>query len=147
MKQQDKPFTILIADDDEIDCDLMDKALQRAIPDSSRHFVENGEALLDYLYHRNIFKDPATSPSPDLILLDLNMPIKDGREALKEIRENHNFCSIPIIILTTSEEEWDIRTCYSLGANTYMTKPYRFENLVHTMEILGQYWFRVAKLP
>jgi CheY-like chemotaxis protein len=147
MNDKQRTFTILIADDDEMDCELMDKALERAIPLSARLFVENGEELLDYLYKRNEFSEPGSAPVPDLILLDLNMPVKDGREALKEIRQDHDLCSIPIVILTTSEEEWDIRTCYKLGANSYITKPYRFENLVKTMEVISQYWFHIAKLP
>ena len=110
-------------------------------------FVFDGEELLDYLYHRGRFSDPASSPRPGIIFLDLNMPKKDGREALRELKSNPSFRQIPIIVLTTSKAEEDIYRTYDLGANSYITKPVTFPGLVQVMNDLGRYWFEIVDLP
>ncbi len=140
------PITILMADDDKDDCLLVKDAFKESRLRNDLYFVENGEELLDFLYHRGKYSE-ANSPRPGLILLDLNMPRKDGREALKEIKADPDLRSIPIVILTTSSQEEDILRSYNMGANSYITKPVTFEGLVEVMRYLGKYWFEIVELP
>jgi CheY-like chemotaxis protein len=109
--------------------------------------VENGEDLLDYLLRRGKYLDLVDLPRPGLILLDLNMPRKDGREALREIKADPALRQIPVVILTTSRADTDIDRIYELGANSFITKPVRFEALVAVMKVLSQYWFQTVELP
>lgn len=139
--------TILVAEDDSEDRILTKEALIVNNLANDLHFVEDGEELLDYLYHRGKYHDPASAPRPGLLLLDLNMPRKDGREALQEIKADPSLRSIPVIVLTTSDSEDDIRDCYDLGANSYITKPITFAGLIRAMRAVSQYWFGTAGLP
>ena len=109
--------------------------------------LADGEELLDYLHRRDQFANPADSPRPGLILLDLNMPRKDGREALREIKADPTLRSIPIVVLTTSKQEEDILRTYDLGVNSFITKPVTFEGLVDVIKTLGRYWFQLVALP
>jgi CheY-like chemotaxis protein len=102
---------------------------------------------MDYLHRRGAFTDPASAPRPDLILLDLNMPRKDGREALHEIKADPALRRIPVVVLTTSKTEQDVLRSYDLGANSYITKPVTFDSLVEVVRTLGQYWFEIVELP
>jgi len=138
---------ILMADDDDDDRLLALDALAEARLDGDLHFVENGEELLDYLCHRGKYVQPASAPRPGLILLDLNMPRKDGREALREIKADPELRRIPIVVLTTSQADTDIGAIYELGANSFISKPFQFEALVAVMRVLGQYWFKTVQLP
>lgn len=138
---------ILMADDDDDDRLLALDALAEARLDGDLHFVENGEDLLDYLHHRGKYKSPVAAPRPGLILLDLNMPRKDGREALREIKADPELRRIPIVVLTTSQADTDIGAIYELGANSFISKPFQFEALVAVMRVLGQYWFKTVQLP
>ncbi len=147
MSQKPSSFTILIADDDPDDRLLTREALEETDFANCFYFVENGEDLLDYLHRKGHYSNPDDSPQPSLILLDLNMPKKDGREALKEIKATPNLRHIPIVILTTSKTEGDIYRTYDLGASSFITKPVTFTKLVETMKILGKYWFETVKLP
>lgn len=140
-------ITILMADDDDDDRLMTKEAFQEARLANELRFVEDGEELLDYLYHRNKYSDPASSPRPGLILLDLNMPRKDGREALKEIKADPEFRQIPIVVLTTSKAEEDIYRSYDLGVNSFITKPVSFEGMVFVITTLAQYWFQIVRLP
>ena len=99
---------------------------------------------MDYLQRRNQYSVPASSPRPNLILLDLNMPKKDGREALREIKSDTELRKIPVIILTTSRADTDIARTYDLGANSFISKPVAFDALVKVMKAIGQYWFEVV---
>ena len=110
-------------------------------------YVENGEELMDYLNRRGVYENPETSPTPGLILLDLNMPRKDGREALREIKSDPRLRAIPIVALTTSKSEEDVVRTYNLGVNSYITKPVRFSALVEVMQAIGKYWFEIVELP
>ena len=110
-------------------------------------FVEDGEDLLDYLYRRGKYTDPASAPRPGLILLDLNMPKKDGREALREIKADPDLRRIPIVVLTTSKAEEDIYRTYDLGANSFIAKPVKFESLVALMKEIKRYWIEIVELP
>jgi CheY-like chemotaxis protein len=147
VKSKTDSIIILMADDDEDDRMMANEALAEAQLVNKMNFVEDGEELLDYLYRRGKYIDPADSPRPGLILLDLNMPRKDGREALKEIKANHALSHIPVVILTTSKAEEDIYRSYDLGVNSYITKPVSFEGLVEVMKSLTGYWFNIVRLP
>ena len=142
-----RPITILMADDDEEDCQLTKEAWDENRLANDLRFVGDGEELMEYLQHRGKYSDPADSPAPGLILLDLNMPKKDGREALREIKASPELRRIPIVVLTTSKAEEDILRSYDLGASSYITKPVTFEGLVKTVKHLKQYWFEVVELP
>jgi two-component system, response regulator len=138
---------ILMADDDADDRYLAGDALREARLKNEIRFVTDGEELLDYLCHRGKFSDPDANPQPGLILLDLNMPRKDGREALKEIKKDPLLRRIPVVVLTTSKAEEDVLRSYDLGVSGYITKPVSFEGLVEVMRILGRYWFEIVELP
>src|SRR5213080_2064932 len=142
-----KPIVILLADDDEEDRMLTSDALVESRVVNDLRFVEDGEELLDYLRQRGRYADPASAPSPGLILLDLNMPRKDGREALREIKADPHLRRIPVIVLTTSKAEEDIFRTYDLGANSFITKPVSFEGLVSVMRDIGRYWIEIVELP
>lgn len=142
-----KPITILMADDDPDDRMLTGEALEESLLANDLHFVEDGEELMDYLHCRGKYSDPASAPKPGVILLDLNMPKKDGREALKEIKSDPNLKRIPIVVMTTSKVEQDILRSYDLGANSYITKPVTFDGLVDVIRNLGRYWFEIVELP
>ncbi|MEZ4385463.1 MAG: response regulator [Nannocystaceae bacterium] len=139
-------ITILIADDDPEDRMLAAEALEESRLANTIRFVEDGEELLDYLHHRGKFTDPDESPRPGLILLDLNMPRKDGREALEEIKSNSELRRIPIVVLTTSQAEADIYRSYDLGVNSFIVKPVSFDSLVDVMQVLGRYWFEIVEI-
>jgi len=147
MGKHGRPITILMADDDRDDCLLVKDAFKESRLANDLRFVEDGEELMDYLYHRGKYADAKISPKPGLILLDLNMPRKDGREALGEIKSDHDLRSIPIVVLTTSKQEEDILRSYDVGANSYVTKPVTFKELVEVMKFLGKYWLEIVELP
>lgn len=147
MKPNGKPITILMADDDSDDRMLVKEAFDESRLNNDIHFVEDGEQLLDYLFRRGKFEHLKGQPYPGLILLDLNMPKKDGREALAEIKAHADFKRIPIVVLTTSRAEEDILRTYDLGANSFITKPVTFESLVHVVQVLGNYWVEIVELP
>lgn len=140
-------ITILLADDDPDDRKLTHDAFMENRLANEFHAVEDGEELLAYLYRRGKYESLRGEPLPGLILLDLNMPRKDGREALKEIKADPDLRRIPIVVLTTSKAEEDIVRSYDLGVNSYVTKPVTFKSLVELIKVLGRYWFEVVELP
>lgn len=142
-----KPVTIVMADDDPDDRALTREAFEEAKLANQLRFVEDGQELIDYLNRRGKYADPESSPTPGLILLDLNMPRKDGREALAEIKSDPRFRAIRVVILTTSNAEADIIKSYSLSAASFITKPVTFESLVDVVRTLGKYWLEIVELP
>lgn len=138
---------ILMADDDEDDCMLVKAAFRDNGFKGDLRFVKDGEELMDYLRHRGKYEDSSLSPRPDLILLDLNMPKKDGREALREIRSDAALRTIPVIILTTSNEERDVALCYEIGISSFMTKPDFSKDWERLIKAITVYWFGFATLP
>ena len=147
MSAKKRSIIILIADDDAEDRMLLKEALEENRLKNSLQFVENGEELMDYLQHRGKFSDKDKYPAPGLILLDLNMPKKDGREALKEIKADPHLRLIPVVVLTTSKAEEDILKTYDLGVSSFITKPVTFASLVDVMKTLSKYWFEIVELP
>jgi CheY-like chemotaxis protein len=142
------PITILICDDDEDDRMLTQQALEDAHVSNNINFVEDGEQLLDYLYQRGAYAgETGKAPRPGLILLDLNMPKMDGREALKVIKEDPTLRDIPVVVLSTSRLDQDIVRSYQLGVNSFITKPVTFSGLVEAMNVLGRYWLEIVELP
>lgn len=142
-----QPITILMAEDDPDDRLLTQEALTEGRLTNGIYFVGGGIELMDYLYQRGKHADPASSPKPDIILLDLNMPRMDGREALAEIKAEPGLRSIPIVVLTTSKAEEDIIKSYDLGVSGFISKPITFESLVKAMKVVSEYWFSIVKLP
>ena len=147
MVKNEELIKILMADDDPDDRLMTKEALDEARLANELYFVEDGEELMDFLHHRGNYADPVVSPRPGLILLDLNMPKKDGREALAEIKADPDLRQIPIVVLTTSRAEEDIYRTYDLGVNSFITKPVSFEGLVDIIKGLAIYWFEIVKLP
>lgn len=137
---------ILIADDDIDDCDMIRDALKESRLLNEIHFVHDGEQLISYLFNQCALPVPEKK-LPGLILLDLNMPKMDGREALKVLKSHPELHQIPIIIFTTSQSEEDIYRSYNLGANSFITKPIEFQALVKITHDLGRYWFDIVELP
>ncbi|MEO6600879.1 MAG: response regulator [Polyangiaceae bacterium] len=138
---------ILLADDDPDDVQMTRRALQKNRLGDDLYTVGDGEELLDFLNHRGKFAPPASSPTPALVLLDLNMPKMDGREALAGIRSDPKLCRIPVVVMTTSTAEKDIDRAYDLGANSFISKPIALAELVEVTRVLAQYWFEVVSLP
>jgi len=139
--------TILIAEDDSDDRLLAEDALRECGINADLRFVTDGVELMDYLNGRNKYRMPGGAPKPSLIILDLNMPRKDGREALKEIKADSALQKIPVVIMTTSTADNDIGQAYGLGANSFISKPVAFDKLVSIMKSIGEYWFQVVMLP
>jgi CheY-like chemotaxis protein len=147
MSKNAMPITILMADDDSDDRILTKEALEEGRLINDVCFVENGEELLDYLRKQGKWAPPAAAPRPGLILLDLNMPRKDGRTVLKEIKSDPDLRTIPVVVLTTSKADEDIYKSYDLGVNSYIVKPVTFEALVDVLQTLEKYWFEIVELP
>lgn len=148
LKENSIPVMILIADDDEDDRLLTKQALEEAHLSNDVRFVEDGEQLMDYLRRRGAYAgQDGKAPRPGLILLDLNMPKKDGRECLREIKSDDDLRDIPIVVLSTSREEEDIARSYQLGVNSFISKPVTFTGLVNALKVMGQYWFELVELP
>lgn len=147
MRIQGKPITILMAEDDADDRQMTKEAFEESHLLNDLRFVCDGVELMDYLLRRGQYSDPASSPRPGLILLDLNMPKKDGREALREIKADPNLKAIRIVILTTSKAEEDISRTYDLSAASYITKPVTFAALADVIKTLAKYWLEIVELP
>ena len=146
MNKRGKPITILMADDDDDDRRLTREALLEGRLANDLRFVENGEELMEYLRRQGKYAATET-PRPGLILLDLNMPRKDGRTVLKEIKSDPELRQIPVVVLTTSQADEDIFKSYDLGVNSYIIKPVTFEALVDILQTLEKYWFEIVELP
>jgi CheY-like chemotaxis protein len=144
---QKNPVTILLAEDDPEDRYLIGEALYECRIDHNLQVVEDGEELLDYLFRRGDYVDAETSPRPGLIILDLNMPRKDGREALEKIKSNPELRRIPIVVLTQSRAEEDILSSYDLGVSGYISKPVSYMGLLNAIKAIGAYWLQIASLP
>lgn len=142
-----KPITILMADDSEDDRYLARAALKESRVRNELREVEDGEELMEYLQRRGRYADPESSPRPGLILLDLNMPRMNGREALQMIKADPLLRRIPVTVLTTSTDEADVIESYELGVSSFIIKPVSFESLVEVMRAFGRYWIDIVEIP
>jgi CheY-like chemotaxis protein len=147
MRSDAQSVVILLADDDPEDREMTRKALAKNHLANDLYEVGDGEALLDFLNHRGRYAPPALSPTPGLILLDLNMPKMDGREALAEIKSDRALRRIPVVVMTTSKAEEDIVRMYELGSNSFINKPVTLGALIEVTMVIGQYWFQIVTLP
>ena len=139
-----EPIEILLVEDDPGDVRLTQEALKHSKLRNNLYVVEDGVEAMEFLYQQNSFAD---MPRPDIILLDLNLPRKDGREVLKEIKEDEDLKRIPVVILTTSENDEDILTSYDLHANCYITKPVDMSQFIQIVKTIEGFWFSIVKLP
>jgi CheY-like chemotaxis protein len=139
--------TILLVDDDTDDWLVIQHALKRAEIANPVRFLEDGQALMDYLTHQGPYADRDTNPLPAIIILDLNMPRKDGRQALKEIKDHPTLRRIPVLILSTSQNEIDTTICYQLGCSGFFTKPSTPDGFASILSTIKQYWIHAARLP
>lgn len=142
-----RPLPIVLAEDDPDDQMFAKEALDASRLVNDLHIVEDGQELMDYLRRVGPFSDPARSPRPGLILLDLKMPRMNGLEALREIKSDPGLRQIPVVVLTTSSVDEDISASYDLGVNSFIRKPETFEGLVEAIRSLGRYWFEIVELP
>jgi len=140
----ERPVEILLVEDNEADIRLTRESIKEAKIRNILHVARDGEEAINYLYKKEDYKDAVT---PDLILLDLNLPKKDGREVLEEIKSDEALSHIPVVILTTSEAEKDIVKSYKLHANCYVTKPMGIDQFVEVIKAIEDFWFTIVKLP
>jgi CheY-like chemotaxis protein len=147
MLKSGRPISILVADDDADDRLLIKEAFEENRVTNDLNFVEDGEQLMAYLRREGEYAHLASKPYPGLILLDLNMPKKDGREALAEIKADPKIARIPVVVLTTSKAEEDVLRTYGLGVSSFITKPVTFEDLVRLTKVLTAYWIEIVELP
>lgn len=145
--KKEKLSIILLAEDDAADQELTRRALEEGKIASELHIVENGEEALNYLFHRGKYKSQAQAPTPDLLLLDLNLPRVDGHQVLKQIRADARLRSMAVVVLTTSRLEEDVKRCYELGCNSFITKPAAMDQFLRAIQVMGEYWFKVVNLP
>ena len=147
MSEHGRPITILLADDDEDDRLMTRDALREARLHNDLRTVVDGVELLEYLRHQGAYREPGSAPWPGLVLLDLNMPRMDGREALREIKGDPRLRTLPVVVLTTSKAEEDIVRTYELGVNSFISKPVTFLGLVDVMKAFSRYWLEIVDLP
>lgn len=147
MPANPEPKVILLAEDDADDRMLVTRVLEKELMVRDVRAVWNGEELMDYLKQRGKYANDESAPRPSLILLDLNMPRKDGREALQEIKDDPDLRQIPVVVLTTSNSDVDVQQSYDAGVNAYITKPARFAEMVDAFRVLHSFWFEVVRLP
>jgi len=142
-----KAAVILLAEDDRGDQELTRRALEQGKIRNELRVVEDGEEALAYLYRRGKYKDPATSPRPDLLLLDLNLPRVDGRQVLEKVRSDSRLRRMAVVVLTTSRQEEDVLRSYELGCNSFITKPVGMDQFIKVIQALEEYWFQIVVLP
>lgn len=147
LEKQYRPAVILLVEDDLGDQELTRRALSESKINNCLKIVGDGEEALDYLYQRNSYSNPADSPRPDIILLDLNLPKINGLEVLKTISADESLKKITVIVLTTSREERDIVESYNLGSSSYIIKPVSFDKFTETILKLEEYWLQIVVLP
>ena len=142
-----QPVKILLVEDNVQDIEITQRAFAKGRVRNELTVVRDGEEAIDYLYHRGKYQDPATSPRPGMILLDLNLPKVGGLEVLQQIKRDDHLKQIPVIVLTVSQREEDVVRSYDLGVNTYIQKPVEFENFMRVVNAVHEYWILIATLP
>jgi two-component system, chemotaxis family, response regulator Rcp1 len=139
-----EPIDILLVEDNPGDVRLTQEALKDSKVKNTLHIVTDGVEAMDFIYHRGNFH---AAPRPDIILLDLNLPRMDGREVLQAIKQEESLRRIPIVIMTTSDDEHDILHAYDLYANCYITKPVDFQRFIEIVKTIENFWFSMVRLP
>ena len=147
MKQASGPVTIAIAEDDLDDQLIIKEAFEECDLDARLLFVDDGEQLMNLLRREGPFSSETEAAFPALVLLDLNMPKMDGRETLRLLKNDEQFCRLPVIVLTTSKAEEDVINTYGLGVNSFIAKPGSFDKLVEIVRLLHRYWIEMVALP
>ena len=142
-----QPVKILLVEDNVQDIEITQRAFAKGRVRNELTVVRDGEEAIDYLYHRGKYQDPATSPRPGMILLDLNLPKLGGLEVLQQIKRDDHLKQIPVIVLTVSQREEDVVRSYDLGVNTYIQKPVEFDNFMRVVNAVHEYWILIATLP
>ena len=142
-----QPFDILLVEDNPADVEITIEAFRRSHKGNRVFVCRDGEEALDFLFRRGQFTKASAAPRPDLILLDLNLPKKNGIEVLELVKTNANMKDIPVVVLTTSDRDEDVTRCYKVGANSYLTKPVQFDDCLKLVEEIQQYWLHISKLP
>ena len=142
-----QPVKILLVEDNVQDIEITQRAFAKGRVRNELTVVRDGEEAIDYLYHRGKYQDPATSPRPGMILLDLNLPKVGGLEVLQQIKKDDQLKQIPVIVLTVSQREEDVVRSYDLGVNTYIQKPVEFDNFMRVVHAVHEYWILIATLP
>ena len=142
-----QPVKILLVEDNVQDIEITQRAFAKGRVRNELTVVRDGEEAIDYLYHRGKYQDPATSPRPGMILLDLNLPKLGGLEVLQQIKRDDQLKQIPVIVLTVSQREEDVVRSYDLGVNTYIQKPVEFDNFMRVVNAVHEYWILIATLP
>jgi CheY-like chemotaxis protein len=142
-----QPFDILLVEDNPADVEITIEAFRRSHKGNRVFVCRDGEEALEFLFQRGKFARAGSAPRPDLILLDLNLPKKNGTEVLEQVKTNLGMKDIPVVVLTTSDRDEDISRCYKVGANSYLTKPVQFDDCLKLVEDIQQYWLHVSKLP
>ena len=141
-----KPAVILLVEDDPGDQELTRRALEDGGVAHELHVVEDGEAALDYLFRRGRYAVSGDFPMPDLIMLDLNLPKVNGKQVLEQIQGDIGLRRIPVVILTTSQQEKDIQQCYDSGASSYIVKPVGIDDFIRMVHCIDEYWFEIVRL-
>ena len=142
-----QPFEILLVEDNPADVEITIEAFRRSHKGNRVFVCRDGEEALDFLFQRGQFARAGSAPRPDLILLDLNLPKKNGTEVLEQIKSSLQMKDIPVVVLTTSDRDEDVSRCYKVGANSYLTKPVQFDDCLKLVEDIQRYWLQVSKLP
>lgn len=142
--QNFRSVEILLVEDSPSDANLTIREFSKAKIANNLHWVEDGETAMEYLHQQGEY---ANAPRPDLILLDLNLPGMDGREVLAEVKSDHDLKRIPVVVLTTSNDEQDVLHSYNLNANCYVTKPIDIENFIHVVQLINEFWLAAVMLP
>jgi len=142
-----EPINILLVEDNPLDVEMIQETFKLIESKNRLFFTKDGEEALDFIYHRGKYQDTSLAPVPDLILLDIRMPKVDGLEVLKVIKSDENLKKIPVLVLTISDRDADIRKAYEYGANSYIVKPIEFSGFVNILTKVEEYWLTIAKLP
>jgi len=145
-KKVKEDISVLLIEDDEDDVRLTQRAFKKGKILNRLYVVHDGEEAMEFLRHQGQYTDPKLAPRPGIILLDLNMPRMDGRDVLKRIKRDKNLMTIPVVVLTTSDQENDVLDCYTNGANSFITKPVEFNNFLNAVVTLGRYWLNITRL-
>ncbi len=144
---REEDAVVLMVDDDPDDRLIAEEAFAEVGLKAQLFFLSDGEQLLDYLNRRGKYADPATSPSPNLVLLDINMPRLSGMEVLAKLKSDPATRAIPVAMLTNSGESRTVKACYELGASSYIRKPLQFQDLVHSLSNIRHYWLETVSYP